>query len=395
MSAWSTLRDASPGRWLGDYVRGRLQAETAPAGSTVHVLFMFADHWEPCGGALSDEDADARARDWAELYPRAAAAHRDADGRAPQHTFFYPYDEHRPAHLRAAAELAAAGYGEVEVHLHHRDDTSASLSRKLEDAVGLLRAEGCLGTGRNEKPAFGFVHGDWALDNSRCAGGKNFCGVDDELQVLRRAGCFADYTFPAYGCEAQPPWVNRILRVTDDPERPRSYDRGVEARVGGAPAGDLVLLSGPLVLHRGESGRPRLDDGQVTGVNVSRPDRVDAWVRAHVHVRGRPEWVFVKVHSHGCTNRNRRPLLEWALDRMWTDLEKRYNDGDRHRLHYVTAREAYNILRAAEDGHGGDPRQYRNYEIAPPPVSGRTSSSGPGLLLRRTAACDQGCLLPD
>jgi hypothetical protein len=284
----------------------------------------------------------------------------------PQHTFFYPYDQFRRSELQALAELSARGFGEVEVHLHHQDDTSASLRAKLEDAVGLYREEGCLGALRDGTARFGFVHGDWALDNSRCEHGRNFCGVNDELQVLSRAGCYADFTFPAFGCEAQPRWTNRILRVTDDPERPRSYDRGVEARVGTPPVGDMALVSGPLVFHRPEGGRLRLDDGQVTGVNGPRPDRTDAWVRAGVHVRGRPEWVFIKVHTHGCTERNRLPLLTRELDHLWTDLELRYNDGEHYRLHYVTAREAYNILRAAEDGREGNAGLYRDYEIAPP-----------------------------
>jgi hypothetical protein len=136
--------------------------------------------------------------------------------------------------------------------------------------------------------------------------------------------------------------------------------------VGKSPASDLHLISGPLVFHAAK-GRLRLDDGQITGINVPRPDRLDAWVLAHVHVLGRPEWTFVKVYSHGCTDRNRLPFLTRELDRLWTDLEQRYNDGTRWRLHYVTAREAYNVVRAAEDGLSGDPGQYRDYEVAPPP----------------------------
>jgi hypothetical protein len=395
MRFWRKLREAGAGGWLPDYLLGQLQAERATREITVHLLFMFADHWEPAAGEVPDAVADGRTRDWLTLYPRAAAGHADADGRKPQHSFFYPYDQYRRHDIEALAELSNGGCGEVELHLHHRDDTSASLTRKLDDAVGLFRQSGCLGTGPDGRPSFGFVHGDWALDNSRRENGHNFCGVNDELRVLRRAGCFADFTFPAFGCQAQPRWVNRILRVTDDPCRPKSYDRGETVRVRPVrerlntptpntqhptrdtqhptrdtqhptPRGDLILLPGPLVLHR-SGGGPRLDDGQVTGVNVPRADRTDSWVKANVHVLGRPEWVFVKVHSHGCTDRNRLPLLTRELDRLWTDLETRYNDGERYRLHYVSAREAYNVLRAAEDGRTGDPGQYRDYEIAPPP----------------------------
>jgi hypothetical protein len=35
-------------------------------------------------------------------------------------------------------------------------------------------------------------------------------------------------------------------------------------------------------------------------------------------------------------------------------------------LHYVTAREAYNIAKAAEAGHAGDPNDFRDFVIPPP-----------------------------
>jgi len=34
-------------------------------------------------------------------------------------------------------------------------------------------------------------------------------------------------------------------------------------------------------------------------------------------------------------------------------------------LHYITAREAYNLARAAADNKSGDPRQYYDYRIPP------------------------------
>jgi hypothetical protein len=355
------------GGWLPDCLAGRFRREPVPEGMTRHVMFMFADHWEPSWRGASDEVADQRVRDWETLYPRAAGAHEDADGRQPAHTFFYPYDEYRRQDLDALAQLSSGGFGEVEMHLHHRDDTSATLTHKLHDAVGLYRSHGCLGSGPAGYPGYGFVHGDWALDNSRQECGRNFCGVDDELTVLMKTGCFADFTFPALGTGAQPRWANRVIRATDDPQSPKSYDRGIHARAGAEARGSLVLLPGPLALHQDSSKRWRLDDAQITGVNVPRSDRLDAWIEAHVHVLGRPDWIFVKVYSHGCTDRNRIPFLTRELDRLWTDLERRYNDGEKHRLHYVTAREAYNIIRAAEDGMHGDPGRYRDYMFAPPP----------------------------
>jgi hypothetical protein len=60
-------------------------------------------------------------------------------------------------------------------------------------------------------------------------------------------------------------------------------------------------------------------------------------------------------------------LLGEAAERMHAHLEQAYNDGTNHVLHYVTAREMYNIIKAAEAGKGGDPNDWRDYELPPPP----------------------------
>jgi len=40
--------------------------------------------------------------------------------------------------------------------------------------------------------------------------------------------------------------------------------------------------------------------------------------------------------------------------------------GGEWRVHYVTAREMYNIVRAAEDGEFGNPGNFRDYELRSP-----------------------------
>jgi hypothetical protein len=53
---------------------------------------------------------------------------------------------------------------------------------------------------------------------------------------------------------------------------------------------------------------------------------------------------------------------------MHRELTTRYNDGIRWKLHYLTAREMYNIALAAMAGKAGDPHAYRNYRLQPPPL---------------------------
>jgi len=47
----------------------------------------------------------------------------------------------------------------------------------------------------------------------------------------------------------------------------------------------------------------------------------------------------------------------------------RYNDGKSWALHYVTAREMYNVALAAMEGKAGDPAQYFDYKLPRPPVA--------------------------
>ena len=58
-------------------------------------------------------------------------------------------------------------------------------------------------------------------------------------------------------------------------------------------------------------------------------------------------------------------LLGEPADQMYTYIEQEYRDRPGHRLHYVTTRELYNIVKAAESGLTGDPGQYRDYVIRP------------------------------
>ena len=51
---------------------------------------------------------------------------------------------------------------------------------------------------------------------------------------------------------------------------------------------------------------------------------------------------------------------------MFTYLESKYNDGKNYVLHYVSAREMYNIAVAAEAGKTGNPGEYRDFKIPRP-----------------------------
>jgi hypothetical protein len=72
------------------------------------------------------------------VYPAGFDSFRNSDGRTPCHTFFSPTEEYDPEHLDALAELCRAGFGEVELHLHHDNDTTENLRMTLLKAQELL-----------------------------------------------------------------------------------------------------------------------------------------------------------------------------------------------------------------------------------------------------------------
>lgn len=365
--------------WLPSYaVQVMRGAPAAPAGP-VHVLVLFTDHFEPKVYEADPALQRERMARWTTEYPTLADPHRDAYGRVPQHTFFYPADQVEGWTLESLGQLAFAGYGEVEMHLHHSGDTEETLRATLEAAKDRFGKYGALLTYEPTPQArYGFIHGLWTLDNSDPDA--DYCGVNRELDVLRETGCYADFTFPAPHNAEQPRMINAIYYAVDTPA-PKSYDTGVRARVGVAPPKNSLLLIEGVIGLRGKWGPFRLGPGtEISGNFYARtpptPARADYWVRTGVHVAGRPEWVFLKLTCHGADESTMVSFFDGPFDRLFTYLETAYNDGERYVLHYVTAREAYNIVKAAEAGLAGDPNDYRDYEI-PPYANGFIASSAP------------------
>ena len=86
-----------------------------------------------------------------------------------------------------------------------------------------------------------------------------------------------------------------------------------------------------------------------------------------IHVAGRPDWLFVKIHTHGAIEKTAASLLGEGGRVMHTALQRYRRDG--WKLHYVTAREMYNVARAAMDGKTGDPSAFFDYLVKPPPIA--------------------------
>ena len=296
--------------WFPGYAKARLRDAFRGERKPGCVWLAIADHYEPYWGRPSDETARERVALWAYRWPEIAERHRDSAGNRPKYTFFYPQEEYRAELLDLLAGMTQAGIGDVEVHIHHDGegqqnflDRMSGFLETLDRRHGLLhRHEGRL--------AFGFIHGNWALDNSRPDG--RWCGLNNELTLLRDLGCYADFTMPSGASPTQGRILNTIYWATDDPERPRSYDHGAAVEPGNRAAGDLLMVPGPFCVRWTERLVPRLEVGELAAYD--RPDayRVKRWIDVAPRIGGD---VFVKLFTHGAQERNSTALLlEGGLD---------------------------------------------------------------------------------
>jgi hypothetical protein len=364
---WRALR----GGWLPDYLRRpRFDRRNFAPGQTIDVMVLTADHYEPAK-RFGDAAAVESVRSWCAAYERMARKHGDADGRPPQHTWFYRYDYPNRDCVQALSESVFRGFGEVEFHLHHGHDAHETMVATLRDGVNWFGRCGAMRTAE-ERPRqlFGYVAGNSALDNG--AGDDSLSGCDTEISALRDAGCYADFTFPSLGSPAQPRKVNAHYYATED-GKPKSYNDGVDVEAGRKPSGDLMLFQGPVAIDWRMGG---FEEGALENSSQPHPQRLAGLLAGNVHVVGRPEWIFVKTHTHAMQNRD--AFLSDDMDAMYEAMETWWNRPP-YRLHYVTAREAYNIVKAAEAGCSGDPNDYRDYLI-PPPANRMISCNLPWLL---------------
>lgn len=338
--------------WLRPVLAQALRPRPLPQGRPLNVCVAVADHFEPYWRGADAATALARTRAWREGLPRLARGLADARGLPPRHDFFYPIEDYDPAVLDLLTELRQAGLGEVEVHLHHGGEGSAWLEETLASHAARLRqAHGLLRPGPGGPPAYGFIHGNWALDNSLPDG--RWCGVNDEIGILARTGCYADFTLPSAPSPAQTRTVNAIYYATDDPGRPKSHDSGRPAKVGRPPDGDLLLVQGVLALDWGRRKLgllPRIEASDLSWHLPPAPRRAALWLRFAPQVAGAPHWRFIKLHCHGAPEANQRVLLGPPMRALLEHLCARYNDGERYRLLFCSCWEMVQFIHCLERG---------------------------------------------
>jgi hypothetical protein len=338
---WFALRQRHMQYWIGSYYFPFERTPRVDDDAPVDVYLAVCDHYEPERDKPSHAVSVEKVLRWQGEYPQLYGRFEDTDGRPPQHTFFFPEDEYHPDYLDALKPLCEAGYGDVDVHLHHDHDTAASLEDKLarfRDTLfhrhGFLRRDP-----ETQEIVYGFIHGNWSLCNSRPDG--LLCGVDQELTVLLKTGCYADFTLPSAPSPTQTKTINSIYYAQDRPGRCKSHDTGIRAVAGKpAPKDHLLMIQGPLLpdwSSRKFCVIPRVENGDVTIRRPMTMRRFQLWRQAAVHVAGRPDQLFIKLHTHGCNDGNIDEWLGPNMVRFHEELAAYRQQHPNLRLHYVTA----------------------------------------------------------
>lgn len=365
---WRQLRYA--GKCLPSYGWQRL-TRRATTG-TVHLTIALADHFEPSSipghdmGYAPPEVQDQRLDTWCKEYPKNFDRFRDCEGRPFTHTYFYPAEQYDRGRVERLAQLCRSGWGEIEIHLHHGVGKPATAADTRQQLVqfrdALAQQHGCLAHQEGSRgPSYIFVHGNFALAN---AAGGHACGVDNELRLLAETGCYADMTYPASVFHpAQVAKINSLYECSRPFEQRAPHRRGRDLTAGRSVTKLPVIIQGPWVLdfdRSARSGFGRVENGALTGVNPPSMRRLALWKKASITVQGRPDWIFIKLHTHGMDPNDMDTVLRWPMQQFLEELIAGAPERGEI-LHFVSAREMVNIILAACDGHEGNPGEYRNY----------------------------------
>ena len=289
--------------WLPGYLASRARRLTSHRPPK-RLWVAITDHYEPLGKVEMPQALD-RVAAWQRRWPEiAAAAPPDAAGRPPCYTFFYPQEEYRHALVAPLAEFTRAGIGDVEVHIHHDHETAPAFREKITTFCRQLHEEHGLLRRRDGQLVFGFIHGNWALDNSRPDGA--WCGLTGEIRLLRELGCYADFTMPSIPSTTQGRIINQIYWSTGPLDRPRSFDHGIQATPGGGRRGEMLMITGPLGLRFRGRLLPRMETGELAAYDPPTPHRVGRWLDLAPRIG---DDIFLKLYTHGAREDNAGVLL--------------------------------------------------------------------------------------
>jgi len=124
------------------------------------------------------------------------------------------------------------------------------------------------------------------------------------------------------------------------------------------------MVEGPLMLNFARLGGRliRVENGALATKNPPSLRRLALWKQAAIAVKGRPDWLFIKLQCHGMDPRDKELMLGEPMGLFLRELIENAHQRS-ETIHFVSAREMVNIILAACDGREGNPGDYRDYRL--------------------------------
>lgn len=358
-----------------------------------HVIYMHADHFEPYAKDLAI--CDERLKIWTNdlkklkikpsLFVFPSLLMKYIDGKItsePSSTTLMIV-----SYLKAMEENGA----DINLHIHHERWTTSSVT--VEPWITLLRekkvtddqmleshiidVKELLEKAKIDMSSWGFVHGMWGLN----ASDRKVCNIENELLILRRFGCFGDFTFPAGRPHCNP----QMSGIFSAPLKAgvKVYNVGLELKKGQnylqkhdkflifyptksyfyVSIDGLLLNQGKSAYYYGSTINPYMyrKDGHTIATSCPEDslEIIQEWLLSSMII---DKTLIIKTHAHSMVNvfwdfggevKNQSPLFQAnhieRMDMLESAMAER-NIG----LHYLTARELYDFCIKIDKGESAE-----------------------------------------
>jgi hypothetical protein len=94
-------------------------------------------------------------------------------------------------------------------------------------------------------------------------------------------------------------------------------------------------------------------------------ERLHRWRGARIGVLGRSDWVFIKLYCHGFFEHDQPAIIGDGMRVFLAETLEFAERSGQFKLHFASAREAFNMVMAAVDGCEDNPGLYRDYRLRP------------------------------
>ncbi|MDG5815214.1 hypothetical protein QA601_08995 [Chitinispirillales bacterium ANBcel5] len=313
----------------------------------LHLYVAICNHYSPFWNGVSQEIAEHRVITWCREYRNFANKHRDSNGKRPVHTIFYDEQQYNAKFLDSFSKLCWEGLADVELLLESGGNSGEQFSRRIEDFRDVLfHHHGLLRKDRFGEIRFGAIHKSTSANKSAITVQDN----TELFSILKSSGCLALFNSPYTHKSSQKEEHNGIYFIPqngyDDLNSKRTL---VFAGLDKWIDNELLYIQGPMALNwrnRVCGLIPRVEDGELGNWAKVTPQRVQLWVKCPVKLQGISNHIFIKLHTFGAVDSNVRYIFgENGYHSLCSELEQKYNDGERYKLHYVSAYQMYSKIR--------------------------------------------------